>query len=68
MAVRAISGVCLNGQLLAGFFSGCSAGPLRSVGDVFADTVVLYDPDGFWRYPGLCLRPAARRGQVIMLR
>jgi hypothetical protein len=46
MAVRQISGVCLNGQLLFGFFIWLFNGSLRSVGDALADTIVLYDPDG----------------------
>ena len=46
MAVRQISGVCLNGQLLAGVFVWLFGEPLRSVGDVVADTMVMYDPDG----------------------
>ena len=46
MAVRQISGACLNGQLLAGVFVWLFGEPLRSVGDVVADTMVLYDPDG----------------------
>jgi hypothetical protein len=46
MAVRQISGACLNGQLLAGVFVWLFCAPLRSVGDVLADTLVLYDPDG----------------------
>ena len=45
MAVRQISGACLNGQLLAGVFVWLFGEPLRSVGDVFADTMVMYDPD-----------------------
>ena len=46
MAVRQISGACLNGQLLSGVFVWLFGEPLRSVGDVFADTLVMYDPDG----------------------
>jgi hypothetical protein len=46
MAVRQISGACLNGQLLAGVFVWLFGEPLRSVGDVLADTMVLYDPGG----------------------
>jgi hypothetical protein len=46
MAVRQISGACLNGQLLSGVFIWLFGEPLRSMGDVFADTMVLYDPDG----------------------
>jgi uncharacterized RDD family membrane protein YckC len=46
MAVRQISGACLNGQLLSGLFVWLFGEPLRSVGDVFADTMVMYDPDG----------------------
>jgi hypothetical protein len=44
--VRQISGACLNGQLLSGLFVWLFGEPLRSVGDVFADTMVMYDPDG----------------------
>ena len=46
MAVRQISGACLNGQGLAGVFVWLFGEPLRSVGDVLADTMVMYDPDG----------------------
>jgi uncharacterized RDD family membrane protein YckC len=46
MAVRQISGACLNGQLLSGVFVWLFGEPQRSVGDVFADTIVMYDPDG----------------------
>jgi hypothetical protein len=46
MAVRQISGACLNGQLLSGVFVWLFGEPLRSVGDVFADTMLMYDPDG----------------------
>ena len=46
MARRQISGFFLNGELLSGFFIWLSGRYLRSVGDLFAGTVLLYDPDG----------------------
>jgi len=46
MALRQITGFCLNGQLLAGFLIWLVANDMRSVGDFFADTVILHDPDG----------------------
>lgn len=46
MAQRQITGFFLNGQLLFGFFIWLTSKHLRSVGDFFAGTVVLYDPDG----------------------
>jgi hypothetical protein len=45
-AWRQITGFCLNGQLLSGFFIWLTGRTLRSVGDFFVGTVVLYDPDG----------------------
>jgi uncharacterized RDD family membrane protein YckC len=45
-AWRQITGFCLNGQLLSGFFIWLTGRTLRSVGDFFAGTVVLHDPDG----------------------
>lgn len=45
MAVRQITGFCLNGQLLSGLFIWLTSKKLRSVGDFFASTVILYDPD-----------------------
>jgi hypothetical protein len=45
-AQRQIAGVFLNGQLLSGFFIWLSGKRLRSVGDFFASTVLLHDPDG----------------------
>jgi hypothetical protein len=45
-AQRQITGFFLNGQLLAGCFMWLTSKQLRSVGDFFASTVVLYDPDG----------------------
>ncbi len=45
-AVRQITGFCLNGQLLSGFFIWLTSNRLRSVGDFFASTVILHDPDG----------------------
>jgi hypothetical protein len=59
MAVRQISGACLIG---AGVFVWLFGEPLRSIGDVLADTEVMYDPDGI-----LVLRAVAR-GRAIMLR
>ena len=41
-----ISGACQNASLRAGVFVWRCGAPLRSMGDVFADTVVVYDPDG----------------------
>jgi hypothetical protein len=46
MALRQITGFCLNGQLLSGFFIWLNGRYLRSVGDFFAGTVILHDPDG----------------------
>jgi hypothetical protein len=46
MAQRQITGFFLNGQLLSGFFIWLTSRDLRSVGDFFADTVILHDPDG----------------------
>jgi len=46
MAVRQVLGFCLNGQLLSGFFIWLVGKSLRSVGDFFAGTVILHDPDG----------------------
>ena len=48
MAVRQISGACLNASLMAGVFVWLFGAPLRSMGDVFADTVVVYDPPRLW--------------------
>jgi uncharacterized RDD family membrane protein YckC len=45
-AQRQITGFFLNGQLLAGFFIWLTGKKLRSVGDFFAGTVILHDPDG----------------------
>ena len=45
-ALRQITGFCLNGQLLSGFFIWLTGKQLRSVGDFFADTVILHDPAG----------------------
>jgi len=47
MAVRQISGACLSA---AGVFVWLFGEPLRSAGDVVADTMVMDDPDGvLWR-------------------
>ena len=45
-AQRQITGFFLNGQLLSGFFIWLTSKDLRSVGDFFASTVILHDPDG----------------------
>jgi hypothetical protein len=45
-ALRQVTGFCLNGQLLSGLFVLLTGNALRSVGDFFAGTVILYDPDG----------------------
>ncbi len=44
-ALRQITGFCLNGQLLSGFLIWLNGRYLRSVGDFFAGTVILHDPD-----------------------
>jgi len=46
MALRQVTGFCLNGQLLSGFFIWLTSKNLRSAGDFFASTVILHDPDG----------------------
>ena len=45
-AQRQVTGFFLNGQLLSGFFIWLNGERLRSVGDFFAGTVLLHDPDG----------------------
>jgi uncharacterized RDD family membrane protein YckC len=45
MAVRQVTGLLLNGELLAGVFLLFVGESLNSVGDFFAGTTVLYDPD-----------------------
>jgi uncharacterized RDD family membrane protein YckC len=45
MALRQIIGLLLNGELAAGPLIWLFAGDLNSVGDFFAGTVVLYDPN-----------------------
>ena len=45
-ALRQTTGFLLNGQALSGFLIWLTSRHLRSVGDFFAGTVVLYDPDG----------------------
>jgi uncharacterized RDD family membrane protein YckC len=45
MAQRQIIGFFLNGQLLSGFLIWLTSKNLRSVGDFFAGTVILHDPD-----------------------
>jgi hypothetical protein len=54
MALRQVAGFFLNGQLLSGLFIWLTGRRLRSVGDFFAATVMLHDPDGV-----LQLSPAA---------
>jgi hypothetical protein len=46
LALRQITGFCLNTQALAGVFICLISNDMRSVGDFFAHTVILYDPDG----------------------
>ena len=46
MALRQILGFLLNGELLCGFWVYLFSTNLRSVGDFFADTTIVYDPDG----------------------
>ncbi len=50
-ALRQITGFFLNGQLLAGVLIWLLTKRLRSVGDFFASTVILHDPDGVLGYP-----------------
>jgi uncharacterized RDD family membrane protein YckC len=45
-ALRQIAGFALNGQLLSGVIIWGASETLRSVGDCFAGTVILHDPDG----------------------
>jgi uncharacterized RDD family membrane protein YckC len=45
MAIRQVTGFCLNGELLIGVFLMVLSPTLNSVGDFFAGTVVLRDPD-----------------------
>jgi uncharacterized RDD family membrane protein YckC len=44
MAIRQVTGLLLNGELLAGPFLLFVGESLNSVGDFFAGTTVLYDP------------------------
>jgi uncharacterized RDD family membrane protein YckC len=44
-APGAVRGLLLNGELLAGPFIWLASVDLNSVGDLFAGTVVLHDPD-----------------------
>lgn len=44
MALRQVTGLFLNGELLMGPLIWLGSKELNSVGDVFAGTVVLYDP------------------------
>jgi len=48
-AVRQTTGFLLNGQLLSGFFIWLTSKDRRSVGDFFAGTVLLHDPDALLR-------------------
>jgi uncharacterized RDD family membrane protein YckC len=45
MALRQVTGLFLNGELLIGPLLWLNSKELNSVGDVFAGTVVLYDPN-----------------------
>ena len=45
-AARQVIGFFLNGEALAGLFIALASDNLRSVGDVFAGTVLLSDPGG----------------------
>ena len=45
MALRQVTGLFLNGELLMGPLLWLNSKELNSVGDVFAGTVVLYDPN-----------------------
>ena len=59
-ALRQVTGFCLNGQLLSGFFIWLTGKSLRSAGDFFAGTVILYDPDGVLGLSSAAIiRPAA---------
>jgi uncharacterized RDD family membrane protein YckC len=51
VATRQITGFCLNGQLLSGIFICLTSRSLRSVGDFFARTVIVHDPDAVLRLP-----------------
>ena len=44
-ALRQVTGLFLNGELLIGPLLWLGSKELNSVGDVFAGTVVLYDPN-----------------------
>jgi hypothetical protein len=44
MAVRQVTGLLLNGELLMGPFIWVAGGSLNSVGDLFAGTAVVHDP------------------------
>lgn len=61
-ALRQITGLCLNGQLLSGFFIWLTGKQLRSAGDFFAGTVIVHDPDGV-----LALSSAPPRSQEAAL-
>jgi uncharacterized RDD family membrane protein YckC len=56
-AERQITGFFLNGQLLSGFFIWLTSKNLRSVGDFFASTVILHDPDEVLRLSSAASAP-----------
>jgi uncharacterized RDD family membrane protein YckC len=45
MALRQVTGLLMNGELLLGVFLWLTSDSLNSVGDFLAGTVVLHDPD-----------------------
>ena len=45
MAFRQVTGLLLNGELMMGPLIWLGSRDLNSVGDLFAGTRVLYDPD-----------------------
>jgi uncharacterized RDD family membrane protein YckC len=45
LALRQVTGLLFNGELLVGIFIMAISNDLNSVGDFFAGTVVLHDPD-----------------------
>lgn len=45
MAIRQVTGLLLNGELLMGFFIMLISHDMNSVGDFLAGTAVLHDPD-----------------------
>ncbi|MGD0067956.1 MAG: hypothetical protein ABSB76_31550 [Streptosporangiaceae bacterium] len=64
VALRQITGFCLNGQLLSGIFIWLNGRYLRSAGDFFAGTVILYDPDGVLQLSS-CHPPGPASGQCV---